>query len=121
MQEKLPNNTSNVLKQKFPSEKNKKSGGKVLFFCFQVQCCCFSPGKAILVFAGTSVGSVVLWDLREPASNHYSLKIGENEWTIRQPTFSTGEPNELEPFPLTSAKLAAQPEKALQLQKLINC
>ncbi|RVE58729.1 hypothetical protein OJAV_G00196870 [Oryzias javanicus] len=62
---------------------------KVLLYESEVECCCFSPGKAILVFAGTSVGSVVLWDLREHASNHYSLKIGENEWTIRQPTFST--------------------------------
>lgn len=62
------------------------------FWCslLQVQCCCFSPGKAILVFAGTSVGSVLLWDLREHASNHYGLKIGEDEWTFRQPTFSTG-------------------------------
>lgn len=42
------------------------------------------------MFAGTSVGSVVLWDLREHSSNHYRLKIGEDEWTLRQPTFSTG-------------------------------
>uniref|UniRef100_A0A3Q1GT55 Dynein 2 intermediate chain 1 n=1 Tax=Acanthochromis polyacanthus TaxID=80966 RepID=A0A3Q1GT55_9TELE len=62
---------------------------KVLIYESEVQCCCFSPGKAILVFAGTSVGSVVLWDLREHASNHYRLKIGEDEWTFRQPTFST--------------------------------
>ncbi|XP_070708871.1 cytoplasmic dynein 2 intermediate chain 1 isoform X1 [Pempheris klunzingeri] len=62
---------------------------KVLVYESEVQCCCFSPGKAILVFAGTSVGSVVLWDLREHVSNHYRLKIGEDEWTLRQPTFST--------------------------------
>ncbi|XP_019127161.2 WD repeat-containing protein 60 isoform X2 [Larimichthys crocea] len=62
---------------------------KVLVYESEVQCCCFSPGKAILVFAGTSVGSVVLWDLREHSSNHYRLKIGEDEWTLRQPTFST--------------------------------
>ncbi|CAF94586.1 unnamed protein product, partial [Tetraodon nigroviridis] len=55
----------------------------------QVRCCCFSPGKATLVFAGTSVGSVVLWDLRECASDHYRLTIEEEEWTFRQPTFST--------------------------------
>ncbi len=42
------------------------------------------------MFAGTSVGSVALWDLREHASDHYRLKIGEDEWTFRQPTFSTG-------------------------------
>lgn len=56
----------------------------------QVQCCCFSPGKATLVFAGTSVGSVLLWDLREQESIHYRLTIGQEEWTFRQPTFSTG-------------------------------
>uniref|UniRef100_A0A3Q0SNL5 WD repeat domain 60 n=1 Tax=Amphilophus citrinellus TaxID=61819 RepID=A0A3Q0SNL5_AMPCI len=56
---------------------------------FQIQCCCFSPGKATMVFAGTSIGSVVLWDLREQASNHSRLKMGEEEWTFRQPTFST--------------------------------
>ncbi|XP_056220364.1 cytoplasmic dynein 2 intermediate chain 1 isoform X2 [Seriola aureovittata] len=62
---------------------------KILVYESEVQCCCFSPGKAILVFAGTSVGSVLLWDLREHAGNHYRLKIGEDEWTFRQPTFST--------------------------------
>uniref|UniRef100_A0AAQ6IRZ2 WD repeat domain 60 n=1 Tax=Anabas testudineus TaxID=64144 RepID=A0AAQ6IRZ2_ANATE len=62
---------------------------KILLYESEVQCCCFSTGKAILVIAGTSVGSVVLWDLREPASNHYRMKIGEDEWTFRQPTFST--------------------------------
>nr|XP_015810125.2 cytoplasmic dynein 2 intermediate chain 1 isoform X2 [Nothobranchius furzeri] len=62
---------------------------KILLYESEVQCCCFSPGKSTLVFAGTSVGSVVLWDLRERASNHYSLKIGEEDWTFRQPTFST--------------------------------
>ncbi|KAM8822492.1 cytoplasmic dynein 2 intermediate chain 1 isoform 2-T2 [Spinachia spinachia] len=62
---------------------------KVLVYESEVQCCCFSPGKAILVFAGTSVGSVVLWDLREHAGGHYRLTIGEEEWAFRQPTFST--------------------------------
>ncbi|XP_026148002.1 WD repeat-containing protein 60 isoform X2 [Mastacembelus armatus] len=62
---------------------------KILVYESEIQCCCFSPGKAILVFAGTAVGSVVLWDLREQASNHYHLKIGEDEWIFRQPTFST--------------------------------
>ncbi|XP_034562787.1 WD repeat-containing protein 60 isoform X5 [Notolabrus celidotus] len=62
---------------------------RILVYESELQCCCFSPGKAILVFAGTSVGSVVLWDLREQANNHHSMKIGENEWILRQPTFST--------------------------------
>ncbi|XP_047468098.1 cytoplasmic dynein 2 intermediate chain 1 isoform X2 [Mugil cephalus] len=62
---------------------------RILVYESEVQCCCFSPGKAVLVFAGTSVGSVVLWDLRERASNHFRLKIGEDEWIFRHPTFST--------------------------------
>ncbi|KAJ4923793.1 hypothetical protein JOQ06_028048 [Pogonophryne albipinna] len=62
---------------------------RVLIYESEVQCCCFSPGKAVLVFAGTSVGSVLLWDLRENTEDHYSLKIGEEEWTFRLPTFST--------------------------------
>ncbi|KAL6097721.1 dync2i1 [Pungitius sinensis] len=62
---------------------------KVLVYESEVQCCCFSPGKAILVFAGTSVGSVAVWDLREHAGGHHRLTIGEEEWAFRQPTFST--------------------------------
>ncbi|CAJ1082070.1 WD repeat-containing protein 60 isoform X3 [Xyrichtys novacula] len=62
---------------------------QILVYESEVQCCCFSPGKATLVFAGTPVGSVVLWDLRENTSNHLCSKIAENEWTFRQPTFST--------------------------------
>ncbi|KAM9826924.1 LOW QUALITY PROTEIN: cytoplasmic dynein 2 intermediate chain 1 [Neosynchiropus ocellatus] len=62
---------------------------KILVYESEVQCCCFSPGKANLVFAGTSVGSVALWDLREHAGYHHRLKIGEDEWTFRQPTFCT--------------------------------
>ncbi|KAJ8010225.1 hypothetical protein DPEC_G00072790 [Dallia pectoralis] len=62
---------------------------KVLVYESEVNCCCFSPGKSTLVFAGTSVGSVVLWDLREQASAHYTLRIGENDWTLRHPTFSS--------------------------------
>nr|XP_029138074.1 WD repeat-containing protein 60 isoform X2 [Labrus bergylta] len=62
---------------------------KVLVYDSQIHCCCFSPGKATLVFAGTSVGSVVLWDLREHIRIHPCMKIGEEEWTFRQPTFST--------------------------------
>ncbi|XP_034024059.1 WD repeat-containing protein 60 [Thalassophryne amazonica] len=62
---------------------------KILVYESQVECCCFSPGKAMLVFAGTSDGCLVLWDLREYASNHSCLKLADEEWTFRQPTFST--------------------------------
>ncbi|XP_067107613.1 cytoplasmic dynein 2 intermediate chain 1 isoform X3 [Osmerus mordax] len=62
---------------------------KILVYESEVRSCCFSPGKATLVFAGTSVGSVVLWDLREPAGDHHTLRIGDIDWTLRHPTFST--------------------------------
>ncbi|KAJ8277578.1 hypothetical protein GJAV_G00076910 [Gymnothorax javanicus] len=62
---------------------------KVLIYESQVLCCCFSPGKATLVFAGTAVGSVVVWDLREHSSLHQTLTIGDEDWTLRHPTFST--------------------------------
>ncbi len=51
-------------------------------------CTCFSPHKSSLAFAGLSDGSVVLWDLREPAAMH--RRRGEDP-VIRVPTFSTGE------------------------------
>ncbi|MGH0164952.1 UNVERIFIED_CONTAM: hypothetical protein FKN15_048360 [Acipenser sinensis] len=55
----------------------------------QIQCCCFSPCKATLVFAGTVDGSVVVWDLREHSTLHYTMRIGNLDWTFRYPTFST--------------------------------
>lgn len=57
----------------------------------QVRCCCFSPGKVTLVFAGTAVGSVVVWDLREHSGTHCNLVVGKEVWTLRYPTFSTGQ------------------------------
>ncbi|XP_037387147.1 cytoplasmic dynein 2 intermediate chain 1 isoform X2 [Pygocentrus nattereri] len=61
----------------------------VLSYEAELRCCCFSPGKATLVFAGTAVGSVVLWDLREHSGSHTSLRVDGEEWTLRHPTFST--------------------------------
>ncbi|XP_032222852.2 cytoplasmic dynein 2 intermediate chain 1 isoform X2 [Nematostella vectensis] len=53
------------------------------------RCCCLSPSKATLAFAGLEDGSVVAWDLREPASLHHSYKIGDRDVVLRSPTFST--------------------------------
>ncbi|XP_041102824.1 cytoplasmic dynein 2 intermediate chain 1-like isoform X2 [Polyodon spathula] len=62
---------------------------RVLICESEIQCCCFSPGKATLVFAGTVDGSVVVWDLREHSTLHYTMRIGNLDWTLRYPTFST--------------------------------
>ncbi|XP_077085215.1 cytoplasmic dynein 2 intermediate chain 1 isoform X6 [Siphateles boraxobius] len=62
---------------------------KILLYESEVRCCCFSPGKVTLVFAGTAVGSVVVWDLREHSGTHCNLVVGKEVWTLRYPTFST--------------------------------
>ncbi|XP_053569806.1 cytoplasmic dynein 2 intermediate chain 1 [Bombina bombina] len=61
----------------------------ILFCESQVKCCCFSPSKASLVFAGTADGSVVVWDLREDFSMHQTMQILNSKWTFRSATFST--------------------------------
>ncbi|KAF5911424.1 hypothetical protein HPG69_004345 [Diceros bicornis minor] len=55
----------------------------------EVTCCCFSPLKAFLLFAGTMHGSVVVWDLREDSRIHQYVKLSDCFWTFRTPTFST--------------------------------
>ncbi|XP_074841151.1 cytoplasmic dynein 2 intermediate chain 1 isoform X2 [Carettochelys insculpta] len=62
---------------------------KVLVSEAEVSCCCFSPSKATLVFAGTKDGSLVMWDLRENSRMHQCVKLNETDWIFRAPTFST--------------------------------
>ncbi|KAL9868500.1 cytoplasmic dynein 2 intermediate chain 1 [Geothlypis trichas] len=62
---------------------------KVLICDSEVMCCCFSPSKATLVFAGTADGSLLVWDLREDSRMHPCMMVTETEWTFRVPTFST--------------------------------
>ncbi|XP_059028399.1 cytoplasmic dynein 2 intermediate chain 1 isoform X5 [Mustela lutreola] len=62
---------------------------KVLICESKVTCCCFSPFKAFLLFAGTVHGSVVVWDLREDSRIHRYVKLGDCFWTFRTATFST--------------------------------
>ncbi|XP_045876253.1 cytoplasmic dynein 2 intermediate chain 1 isoform X1 [Meles meles] len=62
---------------------------KVLVCESKVTCCCFSPCKAFLLFAGTVHGSVVVWDLREDSRIHRYVKLGDCFWTFRTATFST--------------------------------
>ncbi|XP_004414657.1 PREDICTED: WD repeat-containing protein 60 [Odobenus rosmarus divergens] len=62
---------------------------KVLICESKVTCCCFSPFKAFLLFAGTVHGSVVVWDLREDSRIHHYVKLGSCFWTFRTATFST--------------------------------
>ncbi|XP_075602729.1 cytoplasmic dynein 2 intermediate chain 1 isoform X2 [Balearica regulorum gibbericeps] len=62
---------------------------KVLICDSEVICCCFSPSKTTLVFAGTIDGSLLVWDLREDSRMHPHITIGETAWMFRVPTFST--------------------------------
>ncbi|KAM9698452.1 cytoplasmic dynein 2 intermediate chain 1 isoform 9-T9 [Dama dama] len=62
---------------------------KVLVCESKVTCCCFSPVKAFLLFAGTVHGSVVVWDLREDPRIHLRMTLSGCSWTFRTPTFST--------------------------------
>ncbi|XP_057587438.1 cytoplasmic dynein 2 intermediate chain 1 isoform X4 [Hippopotamus amphibius kiboko] len=62
---------------------------KVLICASEVTCCCFSPFKAFLLFAGTVHGSVVVWDLREDARIHCYVTLSGCSWTFRTATFST--------------------------------
>lgn len=62
---------------------------KVLICESKVTCCCFSPVKAFLLFAGTAHGSVVVWDLREDSRIHHYVKLSDCFWTFRTATFST--------------------------------
>ncbi|KFP93212.1 WD repeat-containing protein 60, partial [Haliaeetus albicilla] len=62
---------------------------KVLICDSEVICCCFSPNKTTLVFAGTIDGSLLVWDLREDSRMHPHMVISEIDWTFRVPTFST--------------------------------
>ncbi|XP_075068209.1 cytoplasmic dynein 2 intermediate chain 1 [Mixophyes fleayi] len=87
---------------------------KILICQSEVKCCCFSPGKASLVFAGTVDGSVVVWDLREDYTMHQTMKIEDANWTFRSATFSTDgvftqvshalPVKAIEPVPSTEAK-----------------
>ncbi|CAH3154809.1 unnamed protein product [Pocillopora meandrina] len=64
---------------------------KVLICESTPRCCCLSPSKATLAFAGLEDGSVVAWDLRESSLMHSFSKIsvGDSEVFLRPPTFST--------------------------------
>ncbi|XP_021143741.2 cytoplasmic dynein 2 intermediate chain 1 isoform X3 [Columba livia] len=62
---------------------------KLLMCDSEVTCCCFSPNKTPLVFAGTTDGSLLVWDLREDSRMHPHVMVGDTGWTFRVPTFST--------------------------------
>lgn len=52
-------------------------------------CCCFSPVKTTLVFAGMQDGSLVAWDLRESPTMHHSYISAGKDWLLRFPTYNT--------------------------------
>ncbi|XP_069121844.1 cytoplasmic dynein 2 intermediate chain 1-like isoform X3 [Argopecten irradians] len=55
----------------------------------QPTCCCFSPNKTSLAFAGMVDGSICVWDLREQSSMHQAISYDDREHVLRYPTFNT--------------------------------
>lgn len=55
----------------------------------QPRCCCFSPYKTSVAFAGMVDGSICAWDLREPPSLHKSVEYDKKEHLLRFPTYNT--------------------------------
>ncbi|XP_052805737.1 cytoplasmic dynein 2 intermediate chain 1-like isoform X2 [Mya arenaria] len=62
---------------------------KILVCTGQPRCCCFSPVRPFLVFAGMTDGSIAMWDLREPSSIHRSLLLNDEAYSLRYPTYDT--------------------------------
>ncbi|XP_045693812.1 cytoplasmic dynein 2 intermediate chain 1 isoform X2 [Phyllostomus hastatus] len=81
----------------------------------QVTCCCLSPSKAFLLFAGTAHGSVLVWDLREDARMHCYVRLSDCCWTFRTATFSTD--GLLSPASHRSPLRAVEPVSASSCEK----
>ncbi|XP_067148026.1 cytoplasmic dynein 2 intermediate chain 1 isoform X1 [Apteryx mantelli] len=62
---------------------------KILICDSEVLSCCISPSKTPLVFAGTTDGSLLVWDLREDSRMHPHMTFSGTDWVFRVPTFST--------------------------------
>ncbi|KAL4229411.1 WD repeat-containing protein 60 [Mactra antiquata] len=62
---------------------------KILVCTSEPRCCCFSPVKPSLVFAGMSDGSIAMWDLREPSSLHSPTVVNNETYSLRYPTYDT--------------------------------
>ncbi|XP_042745029.1 cytoplasmic dynein 2 intermediate chain 1 isoform X1 [Lagopus leucura] len=88
---------------------------KVLICDSEVLCCCFSPSKTTLVFAGTVDGSLLVWDLREDTRMHPHITFSETDWTFRVPTFSTD--GILNSVNHTSPILAVEPVSTLYAER----
>ena len=62
---------------------------KVLSASSTITSLCVSSTSEHFLIAGTSIGSLLLWDLRENSENHPSLQAGEQLYTLREATYST--------------------------------
>lgn len=63
---------------------------RILVCSSEPRCCCFSPIRPSLVFAGMVDGSIAMWDLREPTSIHRSTVVSDEAYSLRYPTYDTG-------------------------------
>ncbi|XP_043234210.1 cytoplasmic dynein 2 intermediate chain 1-like isoform X2 [Amphibalanus amphitrite] len=64
---------------------------KVLITSAEPVCCCFSPLKPRLAFAGSANGSVDVWDLHESGAEQSGARQSAAGAPLRSPTYSTAE------------------------------
>jgi WD40 repeat protein len=63
---------------------------RLLYSVNEITSICMSSSKEHIIIAGNTIGSLELWDLREPGSAHEVYKIDEKKKTsIRYPTYCT--------------------------------
>lgn len=69
---------------------NPSKPNRFLYSVNDVTAICVSSSKEHILIAGNSIGSLELWDLREPGSSHEVYRIDEKKKiSIRAPTYST--------------------------------
>jgi len=68
---------------------NPRRPSRVLFSEGEVSCVIVPSNSEHILIAGTQQGSLLLFDLRESASFHPSVKVNNQKYTLRRPTYSS--------------------------------
>ena len=69
---------------------NPSKPNRYLYSANEITAICISSSKEHILIAGNSIGSLELWDLREPGASHEMYKIDEKKKvSLRAPTYCT--------------------------------